>query len=114
MLSGAATIAQDMANNPATKLVDLNSALSAVTRTFANGLTTYDLEVDNSSVFNTGVLSANVLAEVQVKDASIFTGASVGMTVYAEITRTVSDKIRFTFAGNSTDNSYKVWLTRMA
>jgi len=112
--NGAATIAQDMANNPATKLVDLNSALSAVTRTFANGITTYDLEVDNSSVFGTGVLSANVLAEVQVKDASIFTGASVGMTVYAEVTRTVSDKIRFTFAGNSANDSYKVWLTRMA
>ena len=112
--SGAATIAQDIANNPATKLVDLNSSLGAVTRTFANGITTYDLEVDNSGVFGTGVLSANVLAEVQVKDASIFTGASVGMTVYAEVTRTVSDAIKFTFAGNSANNSYKVWLTRMA
>ena len=112
--NGAATIAQDIANNPATKLVDLNSSLGAVTRTFANGITTYDLEVDNSGVFGSGVLSANVLAEVQVKDASIFTGASVGMTVYAEVTRTVSDAIKFTFAGNSADNSYKVWLTRMA
>ena len=111
---GAATISLDQAANPNTKLVDLNSTDGAVTRTFANGITTYDVEVDASSIFDTGVLSANVLAEVQVKDAAIFTGASVGMTVYAEITRTVADAIKFTFAGNSTDDSYKVWLTRMA
>ena len=111
---GAATISLDQAANPNTKLVDLNSVDGAVTRTFANGITTYDVEVDANSIFGTGVLSANVLAEVQVKNAAIFTGASVGMTVYAEITRTVTDAIKFTFAGNSTDNSYKVWLTRMA
>ena len=112
--AGAATISLDQAANPNTKLVDLNSADGAVTRIFANGITTYDVEVDASSIFGTGVLSANVLAEVQVKDAAIFTGASVGMTVYAEITRTVADAIKFSFSGNSTDNSYKVWLTRMA
>jgi hypothetical protein len=112
--AGAATISLDQAANPNTKLLDLNSADGAVTRIFANGITTYDVEVDASSIFGTGVLSANVLAEVQVKDAAIFTGASVGMTVYAEITRTVADAIKFSFSGNSTDNSYKVWLTRMA
>ena len=111
---GAATISLDQAANPNTKLLDLNSADGAVTRTFANGITTYDVEVDATSIFGTGVLSANVLAEVQVKDAAIFIGASVGMTVYAEITRTVADAIKFSFSGNSTDNSYKVWLTRMA
>ena len=112
--AGAATISLDQAANPNTKLLDLNSADGAVTRTFANGITTYDVEVDATSIFGTGVLSANVLAEVQVKDAAIFIGASVGMTVYAEITRTVADAIKFSFSGNSTDNSYKVWLTRMA
>ena len=111
---GAATISLDQAANPNTKLLDLNSADGAVTRTFANGITTYDVEVDATSIFGTGVLSANVLAEVQVKNAAIFTGASVGMTVYAEITRTVADELKFSFSGNSTDNSYKVWLTRMA
>ena len=111
---GAATISLDQAANPNTKLLDLNSADGAVTRTFANGITTYDVEVDATSIFGTGVLSANVLAEVQVKNAAIFIGASVGMTVYAEITRTVADAIKFSFSGNSTDNSYKVWLTRMA
>ena len=112
--AGAATISLDQAANPNTKLLDLNSADGAVTRTFANGITTYDVEVDATSIFGTGVLSANVLAEVQVKNAAIFIGASVGMTVYAEITRTVADAIKFSFSGNSTDNSYKVWLTRMA
>ena len=111
---GVASIAIDASASPSTKLVDLNDADAAVERTFANGITTYDLEVDNTDVFGAGVLSANVIAEVQVKNASIFTGASVGMTVYAEITRTVTDEIKFSFAGNSTDNSYKVWLTRMA
>jgi len=111
---GVASIAIDASASPSTKLVDLNDADAAVERTFANGITTYDLEVDNTDVFGAGVLSANVIAEVQVKNASIFTGASVGMTVYAEITRTVTDEIKFSFAGDSTDNSYKVWLTRMA
>ena len=78
---GAATISLDQAANPNTKLVDLNSTDGAVTRTFANGITTYDVEVDASSIFDTGVLSANVLAEVQVKDAAIFTGASVGLSL---------------------------------
>jgi len=114
--NGAATISLDQAANPNTKLLDLNSADGAVTRTFANGITTYDVDVAAATTFgaSSGVVSANVLAEVQVKDAAIFTGASVGMTVYAEITRTVADEIKFSFSGNSTDNSYKVWLTRMA
>lgn len=114
--AGAATISLDQAANPNTKLLDLNSADGAVTRTFANGITTYDVDVAAATTFgaSSGVVSANVLAEVQVKDAAIFTGASVGMTVYAEITRTVADEIKFSFSGNSTDNSYKVWLTRMA
>ena len=113
---GAATISLDQAANPNTKLLDLNSADGAVTRTFANGITTYDVDVAAATTFgaSSGVVSANVLAEVQVKNAAIFTGASVGMTVYAEITRTVADEIKFSFSGNSTDNSYKVWLTRMA
>ena len=114
--AGAATISLDQAANPNTKLLDLNSADGAVTRTFANGITTYDVDVAAATTFgaSSGVVSANVLAEVQVKDAAIFTGASVGMTVYAEITRTVADELKFSFSGNSTDNSYKVWLTRMA
>ena len=114
--AGAATISLDQAANPNTKLLDLNSADGAVTRTFANGITTYDVDVAAATTFgaSSGVLSANVLAEVQVKNAAIFTGASVGMTVYAEITRTVADELKFSFSGNSTDNSYKVWLTRMA
>ena len=113
---GAATISLDQAANPNTKLLDLNSADGAVTRTFANGITTYDVDVAAATTFGatSGVVSANVLAEVQVKDAAIFNGASVGMTVYAEITRTVADELKFSFSGNSTDNSYKVWLTRMA
>ena len=113
---GAATISLDQAANPNTKLLDLNSADGAVTRTFANGITTYDVDVAAATTFgaSSGVVSANVLAEVQVKDAAIFTGASVGMTVYAEITRTVADELKFSFSGNSTNNSYKVWLTRMA
>lgn len=114
--AGAATISLDQAANPNTKLLDLNSADGAVTRTFANGITTYDVDVAAATTFgvSSGVVSANVLAEVQVKNAAIFTGASVGMTVYAEITRTVANEIKFSFSGNSTDNSYKVWLTRMA
>ena len=114
--AGAATISLDQAANPNTKLLDLNSADGAVTRTFANGITTYDVDVAAATTFgaSSGVVSANVLAEVQVKNAAIFTGASVGMTVYAEITRTVADELKFSFSGNSTNNSYKVWLTRMA
>ena len=79
-----------------------------------NGITTYDIEVDNANVFDTGVLSANVIGEVQVLNALAFTGASVGMTVYAEMTRAVTNKLRVAFAGDSTNNYYKVWLTRMA
>ena len=112
--NGAATISIDQSANPSTKLIDLDSADAWITRTYANGITTYDIEVDNANVFDTGVLSANVIGEVQVLNALAFTGASVGMTVYAEMTRAVSDKLRVAFAGDSTDNYYKVWLTRMA
>jgi len=112
--NGAATISVDQSANPSTKLIDLDSADAWITRTYANGITTYDIEVDNASVFGSGVLSANVIGEVQVLNALAFTGASVGMTVYAEMTRAVSDKLRVAFAGDSTDNYYKVWLTRMA
>jgi hypothetical protein len=112
--NGAATISIDQSANPSTKLIDLDSADAWITRTYANGITTYDIDVDNANVFNTGVLSANVIGEVQVLNALAFTGASVGMTVYAEMTRAVSTKLRVAFAGDSTDNYYKVWLTRMA
>ena len=112
--NGVATVCADPANNPSTKLIDLDSADAWITRTYANGITTYDIDVDNANVFDTGVLSANVIGEVQVLNALAFTGASVGMTVYAEMTRAVSTKLRVAFAGDSTDNYYKVWLTRMA
>ena len=112
--NGAATISIDQSANPSTKLIDLDSADTWITRTYANGITTYDIDVDNVNVFDTGVLSANVIGEVQVLNALAFTGASVGMTVYAEMTRAVSTKLRVAFAGDSTNNYYKVWLTRMA
>ena len=111
---GAATISIDQSANPSTKLIDLDSADAWITRTYANGITTYDIEVDHADVFGSGVLSTNVIGEVQVLNALAFTGASVGMTVYAEMTRAVSDKLRVAFAGDSTNNYYKVWLTRMA
>lgn len=112
--NGVATVCADPANNPSTKLIELDSADAWITRTYANGITTYDIEVDNASVFGASVLSANVIGEVQVLNALAFTGASVGMTVYAEMTRAVTDKLRIAFAGDSTNNYYKVWLTRMA
>jgi hypothetical protein len=113
--SGAATISLDHANNPNTSLVQLDSSDAWITRTFANGITRYDIDVNNTNVFDPVALSANVLAEVQVANALAFTGAIVGQTVYAEITRNQSTtKLSVTFSGDSTDAYFKVWLTRMA
>lgn len=113
--SGAATISLDHANNPNTSLVQLDSSNAWITRTFANGITRYDIDVNNTNVFDPVALSANVLAEVQVANALAFIGAIVGQTVYAEITRNQSTtKLSVTFSGDSTDAYFKVWLTRMA
>jgi len=119
---GAATIAIDASASPSTLLVDLDDSNAAITRTSANGITNYDILVNNNLIFGGGigtVTSANVIGEVQVKNASAFTGASAGMTVYAEITRAVSTTLRITFSGDGSDpiatnNYFKVWLTRMA
>ena len=119
---GAATIAIDASASPSTLLVDLDSSNDAITRTSANGLTNYDILVNDDDIFGGGigtVTSANVIGEVQVKNASAFTGASAGMTVYAEITRAVTTTLRITFSGDGSDpiatnNYFKVWLTRMA
>jgi hypothetical protein len=112
---GVATVCADPVNNPSTSLVQLDSSDAWITRTFANGITRYDIDVNNTNVFDPVALSANVLAEVQVANALAFTDASVGQTVYAEITRNQSTtKLSVSFSGNSTDGYFKAWLTRMA
>jgi len=98
------------------KSVLLNSALAYVSASTSGGITTFAVNVANSSVFGSGVTAIDVKCEVI--DAST-SGATAGQTVYADITRGVNAggatygvaSLNIAFTGTVSSSVYKVLLT---
>jgi hypothetical protein len=98
------------------KSVLLNSALAYVSASTSGGITTFAVDVANSSVFGSGVTAIDVKCEVV--DAST-SGATAGQTVYADITRGVNAggatfgtaSLNIAFTGTVSSSVYKVLLT---
>ena len=98
------------------KSVLLNSALAYVSTNTSGGITTFAVDVANSSVFGSGVTAIDVKCEVV--DAST-SGATAGQTVYADITRGVNAggatfgtaSLNIAFTGTVSSSVYKVLLT---
>ena len=98
------------------KSVLLNSALAYVSANTSGGITTFAVNVANSSVFGSGVTAIDVKCEVI--DAST-SGATAGQTVYADITRGIdaggatygAASLNIAFTGTVSSSVYKVLLT---
>ena len=98
------------------KSVLLNSALAYVSASTSGGITTFAVDVANSSVFGSGVTAIDVKCEVI--DAST-SGATAGQTVYADITRGIDAggatygvaSLNIAFTGTVSSSVYKVLLT---
>lgn len=81
-------------------------ATSPVERTFLNGLTTFEIDLANASLFGTGALAENVTVEVTQN-------VSPYQTVYADVTRSGSASISIIFSGNVAVDVYRVLLTHI-
>ena len=98
------------------KSVLLNSALAYVSASTSGGITTFAVNVANSSVFGSGVTAIDVKCEVI--DAST-SGATAGQTVYADITRGIdaggatygTASLNIAFTGTVSSSVYRVLLT---
>ena len=98
------------------KSVLLNSALAYVSADTSGGITTFAVNVANSSVFGSGVTAIDVKCEVV--DAST-SGATAGQTVYADITRGINAggatygaaSLNIAFTGTVSSSVYRVLLT---
>ena len=74
-----------------------------VVRTFLNGLTTYVINLADTSLFGTGALAEDVTVEV-MQNASPF------QTVYADVVRSGSASMNIIFVGDVAVNAYRVLL----
>lgn len=91
--------------NPYGASVELDSALSYVSKTSLGGVTIYTVEADDTAVFGTGAQAIKIKAEV-IDSSSSFD------TVYPQVTRSASGgNILFSFTGTITDGDYRVLLT---
>jgi len=77
---------------------------SPSSRVEANGLTTFTLDLADSSLFGTGALAENVKVEITE-------GSSPFQTVYADVTRSGSASISVIFTGSIANDAYQVLLT---
>ena len=75
-------------------------------RTFLNGLTTFEINLANNSLFGANALAENVTVEVTQN-------ASPYQTVYADVTRSGSAAISVIFSGNVAVDIYRVLLTHI-
>ena len=76
---------------------------SPVSRVEANGLTTFTIDLADSSLFGTGALAEDVTVEV-MQDASPY------QTVYADVTRSGSASLSIIFSGSVAVDTYRVLL----
>ena len=81
-------------------------ATSPVERTFLNGLTTFEIDLADASLFGTGALAENVTVEITQN-------VSPYQTVYADVTRSGSASISIIFSGNVAVDVYRVLLTHV-
>jgi len=89
--------------NPYGAKQSLNNT-SPSSRVEAGGVTTFTIDLADSSLFGTGALAENVKAEVT-------DGASPYQTVFAEVTRSGSASISIAFVGSVANDAYQVLLT---
>ena len=89
--------------NPYGAKQSLNNT-SPSSRAEAGGVTTFTIDLADSSLFGTGALAENV--KVEVTD-----GASPYQTVFAEVTRSGSASISIAFVGSVANDDYQVLLT---
>ena len=75
-------------------------------RTFLNGLTTFEINLADDSLFGANALAENVTVEVTQN-------ASPYQTVYADVTRSGSAAISVIFSGNVAVDIYRVLLTHI-
>mgnify|MGYP003624949372 FL=1 len=75
-------------------------------RTFLNGLTTFEINLADTSLFGANALAENVTVEVTQN-------ASPYQTVYADVTRSGSAAISVIFSGNVAVDIYRVLLTHI-
>ena len=75
-------------------------------RTFLNGLTTFEINLADGSLFGANALAENVTVEVTQN-------ASPYQTVYADVTRSGSAAISVIFSGNVAVDIYRVLLTHI-
>jgi len=79
---------------------------SPVSRAEANGLTTFTIDLADTTLFGAGALAKNVAAEVTQNVAPY-------QTVYADVTRSGSASISIVFSGSVAVDIYRVLLTHI-
>ena len=94
--------------NPYGRKILLNSALGYVTRTVANGLTEFVINIDDDAVFGYPGVGRVALAE-NVK-VEVIDNSAPFQTVYADITRSGSANLSIIFSGTIADSDYQALL----
>ena len=107
--SGVFTVSQETGSGRSKKVV-LDSGDAGVAVATAGGVRTWTLTVDNAAIFNTGALSANIMAECYK--------VSNGTTAYPEVVRSVSNtnelEFKFLMSPLPSDGDYVVLLHNVA
>ena len=101
-VSSSGWVQLDSQKNPYGAKQLLNSTAPS-SRAEAGGVTTFTIDLADSSLFGAGALAENV--KVEVTD-----GTSPYQTVFAEVTRSGSASISIAFVGSITDDSYQALL----
>ncbi len=104
-VSATGWVQLDSQKNPYGRKQSLNNT-SPSSRAEAGGVTTFTIDLADSSLFGTGALSSNIAVEV----------TQVGtpyQTVYAEVTRSGSASMAIAFTGSVASDVYQVLLTHI-
>ena len=106
---GKFTVSQETGSGRSKKVV-LDSTDAGVAVATAGGVRTWTLTVDDAAIFNTGALSANIMAECYL--------IADGITAYPEVVRSVSSTNKLEFNFNMpvlpSDGDYAVLLHNVA
>ena len=95
--------------NPYGRKILLNSALGYITRTVANGLTEFEIDVDDDAVF--GYPGAGRVALAENVKVEVIDNSAPFQTVYADVTRSGSASLSIIFSGTIADSDYQALLT---
>jgi len=105
--NGTATVSKDVTNQSA-KRISLTDVTSGISRAEAGGITTFTLDISNSTFFGAGAIALDVMVEV-VGDT-----VNAGETVYAEIGRPSGTNMTVKFTGSIANGDYQVLLNYVA